>query len=198
MFDKTQSEREFSQTEESKNQSPKSDLNFQQCKLLILERSIDWLTPLFSPLTYESLIDELIGIKTGTPTLSFSKDLHLISSFPPSIFFEMRYKSQMKVRLIEYFPISGFIDIDSQLVDSQTLTNSSNNSTNNTNNANNNDNKSTNFSERKLIKRALNSNDTVFEQIRNKHIRAVGPALHHIAKQLESEINVYHLSHSLN
>jgi hypothetical protein len=37
----------------------------QQCKLLVLERSIDWMTPLFSPLTYEALVDEIIGIKTG-------------------------------------------------------------------------------------------------------------------------------------
>jgi hypothetical protein len=35
------------------------------CKILVLERWIDYFTLFFSPLTYEALIDETIGIKAG-------------------------------------------------------------------------------------------------------------------------------------
>ena len=35
-----------------------------QC--LILDRTVDFITPLLTPLTYEALIDEFLGIKLGT------------------------------------------------------------------------------------------------------------------------------------
>lgn len=35
-------------------------------KLLVIDRSVDWVTPMLFPLTYESLIDEVYGIKGGT------------------------------------------------------------------------------------------------------------------------------------
>lgn len=38
----------------------------QVSKLLVIDRSVDWITPMLFPLTYESLIDEVFGIKGGT------------------------------------------------------------------------------------------------------------------------------------
>ncbi len=37
----------------------------QVSKLLVIDRSVDWITPMLFPLTYESLIDEIYGIKAG-------------------------------------------------------------------------------------------------------------------------------------
>ena len=34
-------------------------------KLLVIDRSVDWITPMLFPLTYESLIDEVYNIKSG-------------------------------------------------------------------------------------------------------------------------------------
>jgi hypothetical protein len=64
IFKQLNSQRE-SDTQTRNVNSTTTITSFQQCKLLVLERSIDWFTLLFSPLTYEALVDEIIGIKTG-------------------------------------------------------------------------------------------------------------------------------------
>ncbi len=42
--------------------------------MIILDRAVDWVTPLCTQLTYEGLIEEILGIKNGTVTLPPAAD----------------------------------------------------------------------------------------------------------------------------
>ena len=39
--------------------------------LIILDRSVDWVTPMCTQLTYEGMLDEYVGIKNGKSTWPF-------------------------------------------------------------------------------------------------------------------------------
>jgi hypothetical protein len=107
-------------------------------KLLVIDRSVDWVTPMLFPLTYESLIDEVFGIK------------------------------------------GGFVDLDSSLVPSKDKPGDNNNNTE----------QPPQPAEKKTIKKPLNSDDVLYQQIRHRHIKAAGPYLHEQAKNFAQLKNV--------
>ena len=43
--------------------------------LIILDRSVDWVTPMCTQLTYEGMLDEYVGIKNGSLVAHSSRDL---------------------------------------------------------------------------------------------------------------------------
>lgn len=53
------------------NASTMKDLPPQIDAVILLDRSVDLITPLSTQLTYEGLIDEIFGIKHGEWSLSF-------------------------------------------------------------------------------------------------------------------------------
>ena len=76
-------------SDESKNNESKKQVSPQFGHLILIDRSVDFVTPFCTPLNYEGLLDEIYSIKSGTieiPNLEL-KRLNLSNDDPVSFFF---------------------------------------------------------------------------------------------------------------
>lgn len=48
--------------------------------LIIIDRSVDWVTPMCTQLTYDGMLDEYIGINNGQLTVASSRVDHQLTS----------------------------------------------------------------------------------------------------------------------